>query len=286
MREHPTFYDVLEVAPTASPETIAAAYRSLCKRFHPDVYPDRAAAETRMKAINEAHAVLTDASQRARYDAELAQRVRPVAGNDTSPVFIPRYEPRIGLVGAFIRILMVVSAVAGAWIAVQYWSLQPHTADALAAVQRFERAADHYVQAARAQRVDLKATVFVHPTEGATLPESSRPLQAPRTELVRALAGLRSAENRKLAQEKLNAAITKYQLESLTRGGWSKMREWNVGNGAAFSQRAWTIRDAETEWLWIAAYAITGAFVGVLVACFVGMLTRTALDLLRSLLAG
>ena len=71
-----TLYDVLEVIPTASQETIQAAYRSLISRYHPDkvasLGPElQAAANARTKEINFAFDILNDAVSRARYDEEL-----------------------------------------------------------------------------------------------------------------------------------------------------------------------------------------------------------------------
>jgi hypothetical protein len=63
----PDYYRVLEVVPTASVETIRAAYAAMAKRFHPDVNPDAGAVE-RMQRINEAYAVLSVPFQRRNYD--------------------------------------------------------------------------------------------------------------------------------------------------------------------------------------------------------------------------
>ena len=66
-RREPTLYDVLEVSPRASVETIEAAYKSLAKRYHPDRNPDPAA-EERMKKITAAWDVLQKPLERAAYD--------------------------------------------------------------------------------------------------------------------------------------------------------------------------------------------------------------------------
>jgi hypothetical protein len=71
-----TLYDILEVIPTASQETIHAAYRSLISRFHPDkvagLGPEfQAVADARTKEINHAYDILGDAARRTRYDEEL-----------------------------------------------------------------------------------------------------------------------------------------------------------------------------------------------------------------------
>ena len=70
-----THYETLEVHHAASPETISAAYRSLCQRNHPDKFPNdakrQAWATERTKAFTEAYAVLKDSEKRKAYDASL-----------------------------------------------------------------------------------------------------------------------------------------------------------------------------------------------------------------------
>lgn len=67
-----TLYDRLQISPTADPETIRAAYLSLCKRFHPDVAGPSGEAKT--KSITEAYTVLSDATKRRDYDAWLGNQ--------------------------------------------------------------------------------------------------------------------------------------------------------------------------------------------------------------------
>lgn len=62
-------YDVLEVGIRASQETIAAAYKSLARKFHPDV-PGTGDVD-RMKRINRAHEVLSDPRKRRQYDRSI-----------------------------------------------------------------------------------------------------------------------------------------------------------------------------------------------------------------------
>ena len=71
-----SFYDILEVSPSAPLADIRAAYLKLAREYHPDRVPEyltklRADAEEKVKEINEAWAVLSDAAQRRTYDLKL-----------------------------------------------------------------------------------------------------------------------------------------------------------------------------------------------------------------------
>lgn len=64
----PSHYGVLGVPPAADEATIRRAYVALARQHHPDVAGGDAA---RMRAINEAWAILGDPVCRARYDQSL-----------------------------------------------------------------------------------------------------------------------------------------------------------------------------------------------------------------------
>ena len=61
------YYQVLGVDRSAGQQDIQRAYRTLARRFHPDINKDPGA-EERFKQINEAYEVLSDEKKRARYD--------------------------------------------------------------------------------------------------------------------------------------------------------------------------------------------------------------------------
>src|SRR5918998_4484571 len=61
------YYQLLGVMRTASQEEIQRAYRTLARRFHPDINKEPGA-EDRFKEISEAYEVLSDPDHRARYD--------------------------------------------------------------------------------------------------------------------------------------------------------------------------------------------------------------------------
>ena len=62
------YYEVLVVSKTASGDEIQKAYRSLSKKYHPDMNPGDKEAEVKFKEANEAYEVLSDADKRAKYD--------------------------------------------------------------------------------------------------------------------------------------------------------------------------------------------------------------------------
>jgi curved DNA-binding protein CbpA len=66
-----TLYEVLMVHPRADEDVIAAVYRHLAKRYHPDRDP-APEAQARMAELNEAYEVLKDPDKRARYDEILS----------------------------------------------------------------------------------------------------------------------------------------------------------------------------------------------------------------------
>ena len=62
------YYEVLGVSKTAGDDEIKKAYRSLAKKYHPDVNPGDKEAESKFKEVNEAYEVLSDSEKRQKYD--------------------------------------------------------------------------------------------------------------------------------------------------------------------------------------------------------------------------
>ncbi len=62
------YYEVLGVDRNADEAALKKAYRSLAKKYHPDVNPGDAEAEKKFKEASEAYAVLSDAEKRRQYD--------------------------------------------------------------------------------------------------------------------------------------------------------------------------------------------------------------------------
>ena len=62
------YYKTLGVSKDASQDEIKKAYRTLVKKYHPDLHPGDEAAAEKFKEINEANEVLSDETKRKNYD--------------------------------------------------------------------------------------------------------------------------------------------------------------------------------------------------------------------------
>ena len=62
------YYDILEVNKNASPEVIEKAYKTLVKKYHPDLNVGDTLAEERIKDINEAYRILSVPASKRKYD--------------------------------------------------------------------------------------------------------------------------------------------------------------------------------------------------------------------------
>lgn len=67
------YYELLEVSHSASQEVIEKAYKTLAKKYHPDLQDDahKKEAEQKMKELNEAYDVISNPQKRSAYDQEL-----------------------------------------------------------------------------------------------------------------------------------------------------------------------------------------------------------------------
>ena len=62
------YYKTLGLDKNASQDDIKKAYRTLVKKYHPDLHPGDKEAAEKFKEINEAHEVLSDENKRKNYD--------------------------------------------------------------------------------------------------------------------------------------------------------------------------------------------------------------------------
>lgn len=69
------YYEILEVDKNASPEIIEKAYKTLAKKYHPDLQEDnfKKDSEIKMQLINEAYETLSDPEKKKNYDISLSE---------------------------------------------------------------------------------------------------------------------------------------------------------------------------------------------------------------------
>ena len=67
------YYDILQINQNASPEIIEKAYKTLAKKYHPDLQEEnnKKEAEEILKEINEAYEILSNPDKKALYDQNL-----------------------------------------------------------------------------------------------------------------------------------------------------------------------------------------------------------------------
>ena len=80
MADKRDYYEVLGLQKGADDASIKKAYRSLAKKYHPDMNPGDSEAEAKFKEVNEAYAVLSDAEKKAQYDQFGHAAFEPGAG--------------------------------------------------------------------------------------------------------------------------------------------------------------------------------------------------------------
>ncbi|MDO5556421.1 MAG: DnaJ domain-containing protein [Clostridia bacterium] len=67
------YYEILEVSENASAEIIEKAYKTLAKKYHPDIQPKDKVfwAESKFKEISEAYYILSNEKSRKNYDIKI-----------------------------------------------------------------------------------------------------------------------------------------------------------------------------------------------------------------------
>ncbi|MBV9468534.1 MAG: DnaJ domain-containing protein [Abitibacteriaceae bacterium] len=93
-----TYYEILDLEATATLEEITESYRLHTAAWHPDRHTvsNKQRAEDKMKQINEAYRVLSNATLRRQYDAALRKKsvvevaeVKPAPAPVSNPVQVP-----------------------------------------------------------------------------------------------------------------------------------------------------------------------------------------------------
>ena len=124
----PDNYKILGVAKGSSEKDIRRAYRSLARKYHPDLNPGDKKAEERFKQINEAYEVLSNADSRRKYDlygdqwkhADQFEQQRRRGGASPSDLFGVNWGrrsrgPRASSTGGFPGLDDLLSGLGGDW---------------------------------------------------------------------------------------------------------------------------------------------------------------------------
>jgi curved DNA-binding protein CbpA len=98
-----SYYDLLELPPTSSPEEVKKAFRSQIARYHPDKVQHlgkefQAMAAERAAELTEAYRILSDAGRRAEYDRTLGA-ARPAPTSAAPPPYSEPAAPDAGQSG-------------------------------------------------------------------------------------------------------------------------------------------------------------------------------------------
>jgi curved DNA-binding protein CbpA len=79
-------YNILGLHPSASVQEIHQSYRDLSRQYHPDTTQlPQAIATQKFQQLNEAYAILSNASQRFEYDQTIRSAVKPAVSLEVKP---------------------------------------------------------------------------------------------------------------------------------------------------------------------------------------------------------
>ena len=82
MNQLKDYYKILEIKQSATLDEIKKAYRTLSKRYHPDMNKNGV---EQFKSINEANSVLSDPGKRKDYDAQYNRYFKPKNTQQSAP---------------------------------------------------------------------------------------------------------------------------------------------------------------------------------------------------------
>lgn len=87
-------YQVLGVPRNASLDNIKKAYKTLAKKYHPDVNPGSKFYEDHFKKVTAAYAILSDPAKRQQYDVKLYHAERPAQPRPAPPRPAQQQRPK------------------------------------------------------------------------------------------------------------------------------------------------------------------------------------------------
>ena len=85
------YYEVLGINKNASQDEIKKAFRTMAKKYHPDLNANNKDAAEKFKEVNEAYEVLSDQNKKARYDYFIEKTV-------TDKLCLPKENQKVNTV--------------------------------------------------------------------------------------------------------------------------------------------------------------------------------------------
>lgn len=109
------YYETLELNKKASKEVIEKAYKTLVKKYHPDIYTGskKEYAEKKLKELNEAYEVLSDEFLKEQYDAQIQKEENEKKKKEIQQKEIEKFDAKMKKhkVGTFLGLIELTKEI-------------------------------------------------------------------------------------------------------------------------------------------------------------------------------
>lgn len=103
-----TYYEELGVTEKSSPEEITLAYKTLARKYHPDIFDgDKEVGAKKMTAVNNAYDTLSDPEKREKYDRKLSGNYSVTAPKKKFPIIAVISAVALVIAGVIIALILL-----------------------------------------------------------------------------------------------------------------------------------------------------------------------------------